>query len=84
MPLVVHGRGDEGVVALEEVADGEDMVGLRGVDLRLGTEVAFGEQLDGGDFAVAVACSDPELQMIRVSFWPRFRNSRARYRRGAR
>ena len=58
--VVVHGGGDDGVVALEEVADRECLVGLRGVELRLGAEVAFGEKLHGLELAVFVFGMDPE------------------------
>ena len=60
MPVVIHGGGDQGVVTLEEVAEREGLVGLRGADLRFGAEIALGEQLDGDEFPVLVFGMDAE------------------------
>ncbi|OBQ38509.1 MAG: hypothetical protein AN484_24190 [Aphanizomenon flos-aquae WA102] len=60
MPMVIHGGGDQGVVSLEEVAEREGLVGLRGVELRFGAEVALSEKLHGLELAVFVFGMDAE------------------------
>ena len=64
MAFIVHGRRDQGVVAFKEIAEGEGLIGLLGVELRLASEVAFGEELYGGDLSVDMTCPNPERQRL--------------------